>query len=82
MAKEMVDISPNKDGSVMKIILHHGAGGVVPPNSFCRVHYNAYKELDDEPFDSTYLRNRQRQFKLGGHEGLILGMELFHYYYP
>jgi FK506-binding protein 6 len=75
MAREMEDISPNKDGSVMKSIIHHGAGMVVPSNSLCRVHYNAYKELDDEPFDSSYLRNRQKQFKLGQGE-TILGWEI------
>ena len=70
MARQMEDISPNRDGSVMKTILHHGAGAVVPAKSWCRVHYNAYKELDDEPFDSSYLRNRQKEFRLG--EGAII----------
>merc|ERR1719230_2206995 len=29
MAKDMEDISPNKDGKVLKVILRHGAGALV-----------------------------------------------------
>jgi len=29
------------------------------------VHYNAYLEYGDEPFDSTYLRRRPQSFNLG-----------------
>jgi len=29
------------------------------------VHYNAYLEYGDEPFDSTYLRKRPQSFNLG-----------------
>ena len=29
------------------------------------VHYNAYFEYQDDPFDSTILRNRPEKFKLG-----------------
>lgn len=63
MRAEMVDIS--NDGGVMKRILKHGAGPVVPPHSLCRVNYNAYLEYSDEPFDSSRLRGKQKQFKLG-----------------
>lgn len=63
------------DGGVMKVILKHGAGSVVPPRSLCRVHYNAYFEYGDEPFDSSRLRGRQHQFKLGEGE-ILLGWEI------
>ena len=69
----MEDISG--DGGVLKKIMKHGAGRVVPAKSLCRVHYNAYLEYSDEPFDSSRLRNRQHQFKLGSGES-ILGWEL------
>jgi len=63
------------DGGVMKAILKHGAGSVVPARSLCRVHYNAYFEYSDEPFDSSRLRGRQHQFKLGEGE-ILLGWEI------
>jgi len=75
MAKNMEDISPSKDGSALKVILRHGAGAVVPPAALCRVHYNAYVEYIDEPFDSSYIRNRQKQFKLGSGE-VLAGWEI------
>lgn len=63
------------DGGVLKVILKHGAGSVVPARSLCRVHYNAYFEYSDEPFDSSRLRGRQHQFKLGEGE-ILLGWEV------
>ena len=32
---------------------------------FVAVHYNAYHELEDEPFDSTRLRREILKFRLG-----------------
>lgn len=72
MKKKMVDLTG--DGGVMKAILKHGSGPVVPPGSLCRVHYNGYFEYNDEPFDSSRLRGKQHQFKLGGGE-VLLGWE-------
>ena len=63
------------DGGVLKVIMKHGAGIVVPARSLCRVHYNAYFEFCDEPFDSSRLRGRQHQFKLGEGE-ILLGWEV------
>ena len=44
----------------------------VPLHSSCNhiffastVHYNAYLEYSEEPFDSSILRNYQERFKLG-----------------
>lgn len=39
------------------------------------VHYNAYFEMNDEPFDSTYLRNKSFEFKLGNAE-VIIGLDI------
>lgn len=72
MRREMTDVSG--DGGVMKAIIKHGAGPVVPQRALCRVHYNAYLEYSDEPFDSSRLRGKQQQFKLGLGE-VILGWE-------
>ena len=66
--KGMEDITGSE--LVLKKILKYGSGQVVPPNSLCRVHYNGYVEYSDEPFDSSRLRGRQHQFKLGSGEGI------------
>ncbi|XP_065669005.1 inactive peptidyl-prolyl cis-trans isomerase FKBP6 [Hydra vulgaris] len=57
-------------GLVLKKIMKQGSGTVIPPNSLCRVHYNGYIEYSDEPFDSSRLRGKQHQFKLGSGEGI------------
>ena len=72
---KMVDISPLKDGSVMKRVLIPGAGLLIPTASRVRVHYNAYFEMNDEPFDSTHLRNKSFEFKLGADE-VIMGFDV------
>lgn len=72
MRKEMTDLT--NDSGVLKVILKHGAGSVVPAHSLCRVHYNAYLEYSDEPFDSSRLRGKQHQFKLGVGD-VLLGWE-------
>ncbi|XP_057313767.1 inactive peptidyl-prolyl cis-trans isomerase FKBP6-like isoform X2 [Hydractinia symbiolongicarpus] len=64
-----------ENGGVMKKIIKQGAGSIVPPRSLCRVHYNAYLEYSDEPFDSSRLRGRQTQFKLG-EGGALPGWEI------
>lgn len=73
MRKEMEKVT--KDEGVMKKILKHGAGPIVPPTSLVRVNYNAYLEYEEEPFDSSRLRGKQHQFKLGVGE-VIRGLEL------
>ncbi len=39
------------------------------------VHYNAYFEMNDEPFDSTHLRNKTFEFKLGANQ-IVFGLEV------
>lgn len=71
--QDMEDLSG--DGGVVKKIINHGAGSVVSRRSLCRVHYNAYLEYSDEPFDSSRLRGKQHQFKLGAGE-VLKGWEI------
>jgi FK506-binding protein 6 len=53
LARKMEDICPNKDGGILKQLLKHGSGPVVPPGSLVRIHFNGYLEYADEPFDSS-----------------------------
>jgi len=69
MSKRMEDLT--NDGGVRKVILKQGAGDVVPASSLCRVHFNGYLDMSDEPFDSSRLRGRVHQFKLGAGEAII-----------
>lgn len=63
MALGMEDLTG--DGGVLKRVLNHGLGSVVPEGASVRVHYNGYLEYCDEPYDSSRLRNREKMFKLG-----------------
>lgn len=56
LARGMEDLTG--DGGVLKKILRPGTGPVVPKGATVRWHSNGYVEFDDEPFDSTRLRNR------------------------
>lgn len=53
LARKMVDVCPLNDGGILKQVLKHGSGPVIPEGSVARVHMNAYQEYADEPFDST-----------------------------
>lgn len=64
MAKWMT-VLPGSDGNLLKKVLRSGHGDVVPEGATVRVHYNGYLEYSDEPYDSSRLRNRPLQFKLG-----------------
>ncbi|KAK3600289.1 hypothetical protein CHS0354_027132 [Potamilus streckersoni] len=70
MCRKMEDICPNKDGGVMKKLLQPGSGIVVPAGSVVRVHYNGFLEYNDEPYDSSRLRNQPHKFRLG--EGEVI----------
>lgn len=72
---EEIDISPNKDGGVLKQILTPGTGDESPPSgSKVSVHYEG-KFLDGKIFDSSVARGQQFTFTLG--EGLFAFYELF-----
>lgn len=63
MAKNMKDIS--NDGGVLKKLLKRGYGPLVTENSVVNVHYNAYFEYSDDPFDSSHLRKQSFKYKMG-----------------
>ncbi|CAG2189086.1 FKBP6 [Mytilus edulis] len=73
LAKKMEDISG--DGGVKKRVLHPGGGSIVPEGAIVRVHYNAFLEYADEPYDSTRLRNAPERYKLGQNQ-LLPGLEI------
>lgn len=59
-----VDISPNKDGGVLKEIIKEGVGDETPaPRSNVIVHYTGTL-LDGTKFDSSKDRNEPFQFEL------------------
>ncbi|KAL1124319.1 hypothetical protein AAG570_002087 [Ranatra chinensis] len=65
-----------EDGGVRKKIIHEGVGSVVPPNGVVYIHYNSYLELEEVPFDTSYLRcTKPLRFQLGI-GGLYPGFEL------
>lgn len=75
LREKMEDVSDARDGGVMKRVLIPGAGPVAPIGSRVRIHYNAYFEYNDEPFDSTYLRSRSHEFRIGD-GSVVLGLDM------
>lgn len=75
LKSKMYDISPDKDQGVLKRIINPGCGIVIPNGSRVRIHYNAYFEMNDEPFDSTHLRNKTFEFKLGAYQ-VVYGLDV------
>ncbi|KAK7476593.1 hypothetical protein BaRGS_00032139 [Batillaria attramentaria] len=73
MLRRMEDISG--DGGVWKKVIKFGAGPLVPDGALVRIKYNAWKEYEDEPFDSSYLRNEVEKFRLG-QDGSVPGMHI------
>lgn len=75
LREKMSDVSDAQDGGVVKRVLIPGSGAVAPIGSRVRIHYNAYFELNDEPFDSTYLRSRSLEFRIGD-GSVVPGMDI------
>ncbi|OWF50262.1 Peptidyl-prolyl cis-trans isomerase FKBP6 [Mizuhopecten yessoensis] len=73
MAKKMTKLV--EDGGVVKKILTHGAGNVIPEGAIVSIHYNGFLEYSDEPFDSSRLRNAPIKKQLGKGQ-LVEGLEL------
>ncbi|XP_078082086.1 inactive peptidyl-prolyl cis-trans isomerase FKBP6 [Mustelus asterias] len=73
MAQRMQDVTG--DGGVLKEILRPGSGSVIPATASVSVHYSAYSEYTDKPFDSNMQRGMPRFMKLG-RDITLLGMEL------
>ena len=70
LRRGMQDVSG--DGGVLKKTITQGVGAEAPEGAIVRVHYNGYLEYSDEPYDSSRLRNRLHQFRLGGGGWTIL----------
>jgi len=72
IASKMINLT--EDGKVKKKLIRAGSGCLVPENAVVTVHYNAYVEYDDEPYDSTWLRG----YPLVCHvyEGFIPGLSI------
>ncbi|KAF2880877.1 hypothetical protein ILUMI_25293 [Ignelater luminosus] len=68
VAMQMANVLP--DGKIKKRILREGYGSVLPEKGSVTIHYNAYFEYNDEPFDSTYLRKQPLNFVLN--QGYVL----------
>lgn len=61
----MTDISPKKDGGVLKEIIQEGVGDELPPSGCnVKVHYTGTL-LDGTKFDSSRDRNQPFSFELG-----------------
>ncbi|GCC29826.1 hypothetical protein chiPu_0008268 [Chiloscyllium punctatum] len=73
MSQRMQDVTG--DGGVLKEILRRGSGSVIPPTASVSVHYSAYSEYTDKPFDSNLQKDVPRFMKLG-RDITLLGMEL------
>ncbi|XP_048413387.1 inactive peptidyl-prolyl cis-trans isomerase FKBP6 [Stegostoma tigrinum] len=73
MSQRMQDVTG--DGGVLKEILRPGSGSVIPSTASVSVHYSAYSEYTDKPFDSNVQRDVPRFMKLG-RDITLLGMEL------
>ncbi|RUS79498.1 hypothetical protein EGW08_012730 [Elysia chlorotica] len=69
------DITPAKDCGVLKQRKTLGIGGVIPEGSLVKIHYNAYTDIGQAPYDSTRLRGEEYKVRLGKGQ-LIPGLEL------
>ncbi|KAG8231936.1 hypothetical protein J437_LFUL011405, partial [Ladona fulva] len=74
IAAKMKDVT--EDGSVKKRVIRKGdKGKIVPKGALITIHYNAYLEYGDEPFDSTNLRGGPQKYRLGS-GSLLPGLEI------
>ncbi|CAH1397167.1 unnamed protein product [Nezara viridula] len=64
-----------EDGKISKLILRFGDDNLVPPKSVIYFHYNSYLEMEEIPFDSSYLRNEKPLRMQLGLGDLYLGFE-------
>ncbi|CAF0758062.1 unnamed protein product [Didymodactylos carnosus] len=66
----IVGDSTDIGGGIWKEVIYAGVGQSPAQGSTVRVHYNAYFEFSDEPYDSTYIRRRPFEFRVGRSEVL------------
>ncbi|KAI8782892.1 inactive peptidyl-prolyl cis-trans isomerase FKBP6-like isoform X1 [Biomphalaria glabrata] len=69
------DITPEQDGGVLKQMKKPGFGKTVPEKALVQIHYNAYSEIGQPPYDSTRMRGEPMKLRLG-QGASILGLEL------
>lgn len=74
LRKQMSPIT--SDGKVMKLIKRPGAGNCVKKDSVVYVHYSAYANLDEIPFDNSYLRRKRPERLQLGAGSILVGLEL------
>ncbi|XP_023211729.1 uncharacterized protein LOC111614589 [Centruroides sculpturatus] len=64
--KMMKTMTPLVENQIFKKELKTGFGIELPNKAFVTVHYNFYLEYNDEPFDSTRLRDTPYKFVITG----------------
>ncbi|XP_066600651.1 inactive peptidyl-prolyl cis-trans isomerase shutdown-like isoform X3 [Prorops nasuta] len=74
LKEKMSDISPNRDGKVLKLVKRKGTGDIIPHDAQVTIHYIGYLEHNDEPFDSTYAHGRPNSVRLNQGQ-LLAGLE-------
>ncbi|KDR15352.1 inactive peptidyl-prolyl cis-trans isomerase FKBP6 isoform X2 [Zootermopsis nevadensis] len=72
IASKMTNLT--QDGKVKKREIQPGSGCIVPERALVTVHYNAYVEYGDEPYDSTWLRGYPKMGHLG--QSFIIGLDI------
>jgi len=55
-------------------VLKKGSGDLIASGAFVTFHFNAYRDGEDEPYDSTLLRQQPWKVRLGRGEAII-GLE-------
>lgn len=71
--EKMTNVTPN--GTVKKKVLREGIGEIIPQDSLVTIHYDAYLEFNEVPFDSSTLRGKAWEFLLGN-SGVVVGLDL------
>ncbi|XP_067131100.1 inactive peptidyl-prolyl cis-trans isomerase FKBP6-like [Centruroides vittatus] len=71
----MKRMTPLVENQIFKKVLKTGFGTELPNKAFVTIHYNAYLEYNDEPFDSTRLRGTPLKFVLGDNR-VIEGLDI------
>lgn len=63
LGEKMTNVT--EDGKIKKKILRDGYGETPKEGQEVTIHYNAYLEYSEEPFDSTYIRKKPTVFAIG-----------------
>ncbi|RZF36467.1 hypothetical protein LSTR_LSTR009563 [Laodelphax striatellus] len=75
LRKKMTPVTA--DGRIMKRMKRQGLGEIIPNAGVVYYHYTAYANLEEEPFDNSYLRGNQKPQRLVLDKGAaILGVEI------